>query len=127
MITVEGYIRDSVGQPLSGIPIELFQRHSLGDLNLTTSPVVTANDGYFKINPQKNIDETNSNVYIIITDESKRFVSVRDKHGRYKRKEFFSTGGINGCKWRSPIINNINNIIQVIALQDRIPLPDEYD
>ncbi len=127
MITVEGYIRDSVGQPLAGISIELFQRHSLGDLNLTTSPVVTANDGYFKINPQKNIDETNSNVYIVITDESKRFVSVRDRHGRYKRKEFFSTGGINGWKWRSPIINNINNIIQVIALQDRIPLPDEYD
>lgn len=127
MVTIEGYIRDSVGQPLAGIPVEAFQRNPLGDLNLTAAPEITDGDGYFKIIPQRDIDEINSNVYVVITDESKTFVSVRDRHGRYKKKEFFSTGGINGWKWRSQIVSNVNNTIQIVILQNRIPVPSEYD
>jgi hypothetical protein len=96
MVIIEGYIRDPVGQPLVGISFEAFQHNSLGDLSLTTFPEITDNEGYFKIIPQRDIDETNSNVYIIITDDSKNFVSVRDRHSRHKRKEFFSVGGTNG-------------------------------
>jgi len=127
MVAIEVSIRDSAGQPLAGVPVQVFQRNPLGDLNLTGNPIVTDNDGYFKFIPQSNIDEINSNVYIVITDESKAFVSVRDRYGRYNRKEFFSTGGINGWKWRGQIISNLNNIIQIVILKSHIPVPGEYD
>jgi GMC oxidoreductase len=127
VVVIEGYIRDSAGQPLVGIPVEAFQQNPLGDLTLTTSPQLTENEGYFKIIPQRNIDENNSNAYIVLSDESKKFVSVRDRHSRYKRKEFFSTGGTNGWKWRGQVISNLNNVIQIIVTQDRVSVPAEYD
>src|SRR5919202_880838 len=102
MVVIEGYIRDSAGQqPLVGIPVEAFQQNPLGDLTLTASPQPTDNNGFFEIIPQRDISETASNVYIVVTDESKGFVSVRDRYSRYKRKEFFSQAGTNGWKWRS--------------------------
>ena len=127
MVVIEGYIRDSTGQPLAGIPVEAFEQNPLGDLTLTGSPKPTDNTGYFKIASQRNIDENNSNVYIVLTDEAKRFVSVRDKYSRHKRKEYFSVGGINGWKWRSQVITNLNNVIQIVVTQNRIPVPEGYD
>jgi hypothetical protein len=97
MVIIEGYVSDSARQPLVGIPVEAFQVNPLGDLALTASPHLTGNEGYFKIVPQRNIDDLNSNAYIIITDESKRFVSLRDRHSRYKRKEGILFNG--GNKW----------------------------
>ena len=47
MVIIEGYIRDSSGQPLSRIPVEAFQHHPfnpfnlLHDSNLTSIPEVT--------------------------------------------------------------------------------------
>ncbi len=93
MVVIEGYIQDLAGQPIIGAPVEAFQRNPLGDLNLTSLPEVTDNKGYFKIIPQRDIDETNSNVYIAITDELKKFVSVRDRYSRYKKEDFFDTQG----------------------------------
>jgi adenylate kinase len=78
---------------LVGISVEAFQYNPLDDLALTTFPEIIDNKGYFRIMPQRDIDETNSNVYLIITNDSKKFISVRDKHGRHKRKEFFSVDG----------------------------------
>ena len=127
MVVIEGYIRNSLGQPLTRIPVEAFQYNPLGDLTLTSIPEVTDNDGYFKIIPQKDVDESNSNVYIVVTDESKKFVSVRDRRSRYKRKEFFSVEGFNGWKWRGEAISNLNNIVEVIVTQHRIPVPTDYD
>jgi hypothetical protein len=112
---------------LVGIAVEASQYNPLGDLALTTFPEITDNEGYFKIIPQRDIDETNSNVYIIITDDSKKFISVRDRHSRHKRKEFFSVGGTNGWKWRSQIISNLNNVIEIIVTQYNIPVPTTYD
>ena len=128
MVIIEGYIRDSAGQqPLVGLPVEAFQQNLLGDFSLTASPQFTNDEGYFKIIPQRNINETSSNVYIVVTDESKRFVSVRDRHSRYKRKEFLSVEGTSGWKWRSQIITNLNTIIQIVVKQDRISIPAAYD
>src|SRR5215204_5850428 len=129
MVIIEGYVHDSAGQqqPLVGLPVEAFQQNLLGDLSLTAFPQFTNDEGFFKIIPQININETSSNVYIVITDESKRFVSVRDRHSRYKRKEFLSVGGTYGWKWRGQIITNLNNIIQIVVKQDRISIPAEYD
>jgi hypothetical protein len=61
-------------------------------------------------------------VYIADTDELKKFVSVRDRHDRYKRKEFLSVGGIYGLvpavaksslqpKLRPSVISAVNSII----------------
>src|SRR5215217_5784357 len=127
MVIIEGYAHNSAGQPLVGISVEAFEQNPLGDLTLTTFPELTDNKGYFKILPQRNIDETNSNVYIVVTDESKKFVSVRDRHSRYKRKEFFSVGGANVWKWRSRVISNLNNVIEIVVTQNRIPVPTTYD
>ena len=127
MVTIEGYIRDLAGQPLIRIPVEAFQQNPLGDLTLTAFPQPTDNNGFFEIISQRDISETGSNVYIVVTDESKGFVSVRDRYGRYKRKEFFSQGGINGWKWRSQVISNLNNTIQIVVKKDPILIPPEYD
>src|SRR5215211_608068 len=129
MVIIEGYVRDSAGQqqPLVGLAVEAFQQNLLGDLSLTAFPQLTNDEGFFKIVPKININEISSNVYIVVTDESKRFVSVRDRHSRYKRKEFLTVGGTYGWKWRGQIITNLNNIIQIVVKQDRISIPAEYD
>lgn len=131
MVMIEGYIRDSSGQqPLVGVPVEAFQQNPLGDLNLAVFPQFTNDEGFFRIIPQINIGEKAiSNVYIVVTDESKRFVSVRDRHSRYKRKEFLSLEGIYGWKWKSQVIANLNNIFQIVVVvkQDPISIPAEYD
>ena len=93
MVIIEGYIHDSAGQPLVEYPVEASQHNPLGDLTLTSIPEITDKEGYFRIIPQRDIDEINSNVYIIVTDESKKFVSVRDRYSRHKKEEFFSVGG----------------------------------
>ena len=61
-------------------------------------------------------------MYIVVIDKSKRLVSVRDRHSRYKRKEYSSA-----WDWRSQIISNLNNVIEVVVKQDRILVPTEYD
>jgi hypothetical protein len=45
LVVIEGYIRNSLGQPLTRIPVEAFQYNPLGDLTLTSIPEVTDNDG----------------------------------------------------------------------------------
>jgi len=127
MVAIEGHVHNSAGQPLVGISVEAFQNNLFGQSNLTSSPEITNNNGYFKIIPQKNIDEMNSNVYIVVTDESKKFVSVRDRRSRYKRKEFSSIEGINGWKWKGESISNLNNVIEIVVAQDGKPVPAEYD
>jgi GMC oxidoreductase len=127
MVAIEGHVHNSAGQPLVGISVEAFQNNLFGQSNLTSSPEITNNNGYFKIIPQKNIDEMNSNVYIVVTDESKKFVSVRDRRSRYKRKEFSSIEGIHGWKWKGESISNLNNVIEIVVAQDGKPVPAEYD
>src|SRR5215469_11901693 len=126
MVVIEGYIRDSAGQPLTSVPVEAFQLNPLGDLTLTAAPEITDNAGYFNIIPQTHVDEIDSNVYIVITDDSKKFVSVRDRYSRYKRRDFFDTQG-SKQKWRGQTITNLNDVIQIVVIQNRIPVPTEYD
>jgi cholesterol oxidase len=127
MLKLEGYIHDSAGQSMVGIAVEAFQHNHLRDSNLTAIPEITDKEGRFKIISKKDIDEMNSNLYIVVTDESKKFVSVRDRFTSYKKQEFFSVGGINGWKWRSEIVNNLNNVIQIVVTQNSTPVPIEYD
>jgi cholesterol oxidase len=113
---------------LVGLPVEAFQQTPLGSLSLTQSPEFTDEEGYFKIIPQINIiNETGSNVYVVVIDESKRFVSVRDRQSRYKKKEFPSAEGSFGWQWSSQVINNLNTIIEINVKQEPLSLPDAYD
>jgi len=92
-------------------------------LNLTAFPQSKYNDGFYEIIPQINIiNEICSKVYIAVTDESKKFVTVGDRHDRYKRKELLSVEGIYGLvlavaksslrsKLRPSVISAANRII----------------
>src|SRR5215211_8355542 len=129
MVVLEGHIRNCIGQPLVTILVEAFKQRDFipnPQLDDNLGSEVTDNRGHFSINIQSRFDEINPNIYIVITDESMKFISVRDRHGRYKRKEFFSVER-NGWKWRSQIISNLDNVIEVVVKQDRIPVPTEYD
>jgi hypothetical protein len=124
VVAIEGYIRNATGQPLVRISVKAFRRRGLhSNLALITDSESTDAKGYFKIIPRrKDLDAINSNVYIVVVDKQKKFVSVRDKHGKYKREEFYDR-----VEWRSQIICNLNNVIEIIVIQDPIPVTSEYD
>jgi hypothetical protein len=129
MAIIEGYIRDVSNQPISGISIQAFQdRQLIGDLNLTRDPVITDNNGYFKLILTRDIESVNSNVYLIVIDTEKKFVSMRDWKSRYKRetKEIIFNG-VKARKWKGNIIDNLDNIIEIIVIHDQIPIPNTYE
>jgi len=128
MIVIEGYIHDSTDKPLSGIPVELFQRFPGQDLLLTPHPPsVTDNEGYFKIILSQIIHIKNSQVYLAITDSTGRFTSVRDSQSRYRKEEFFDNEDNEGLKWRGEVINNLNNTINITVVLEKRRIPDGYE
>jgi len=71
LTNLEGYIRDTFGQPLIGIPVEAYLRRQLiGDSKVTRLPLVTDNTGYFETN-LKERNATPSNFYLIVIDSEK--------------------------------------------------------
>jgi GMC oxidoreductase len=128
MIVIEGYIHDSTDKPLSGIPIELFQRFPGQDLLLTPPPPsVTDNEGYFKIILSQIMHIKNSQVYLAITDSTGRFTSVRDSQSRYRKEEFSDNEGNEGLKWRGEVINNLNNIMEITIVLENRKILDRYE
>ncbi len=128
MIVIEGYIHDSTDKPLSGIPVELFQRFLGQDIPLTLPPPsITDNNGYFKIILSQIIHIKNSQVYLAITDSTGRFTSVRDSQSRYKKEEFFDNEGNEGLKWRGEVINNLNNMIDISVVLEKRIIPYGYE
>src|SRR5918994_1034842 len=128
MIVIEGHLHDSTDKPLSGIPVELFQRFLGQDLPLTLPPSpITDNNGYFKIILSQIIHIKNSQVYLAITDSTGRFTSVRDSQSRYRKEEFFDNEGNEGLKWRGEVINNLNNMIDISVVLEKRIIPDGYE
>jgi hypothetical protein len=129
MAIIEGYIRDVSNQPLSGIPIQAFQdRHLIGDLKLTPDPVITDNNGHFKLIPTRDIETINSNVYLVVIDTEKKIVSMRDWKSRYKReKTEIIFNDVKSIRWKGNIIDNLDNIIEIIVILDQIVIPNTYD
>jgi cholesterol oxidase len=124
VIAIEGYIRDTERHPLTGIPVKAFlHRKRLPDSSLTSSPEITDHKGYFKIIPKlRNVRNINSNVYIVVIDQSREFNSIRDRQSRYRRERFF-----NRTEWRSGVICNLNLVIEIIANKHPLPSISEYD
>jgi cholesterol oxidase len=128
MIVIEGYLHDSTDKPLSGIPVELFQRFLGQDLPLTLPPSpITDNNGYFKIILSQIIHIKNSQVYLAITDSTGRFTSVRDSQSRYIKEEFFDFEGNKGLKWKGEVINNLNNNIEITVVLEKRIIPERYE
>ena len=128
MIIIEGYLHDSTDKPLSGIPVELFQRFLGQDLPLTLPPSpVTDNNGYFKIILSQIIHIKNSQVYLAITDSTGRFTSVRDSQSRYIKEEFFDFEGNKGLKWKGEVINNLNNNIEITVVLEKRIILERYE
>lgn len=129
MAIIEGYVHDVSNQPLSGIPVQAFQdRQLLGDLNLTPVPVITDNNGYFKLIPTRDMEAVNSNVYLILIDIEKKFVSLRDWKSRYKReKKEIIFNDVKARRWKGNIIDNLDNIIEIIVIRDQIAIPNVYE
>ena len=128
MIVIEGYLHDSTDKPLSGIPVELFQRFLGQDLPLTLPPSpITDNNGYFKIILSQIIHIKNSQVYLAITDSTGRFTSVRDSQSRYIKEEFFDFEGNKGLKWKGEVINNLNNKIEITVVLEKRVIPERYE
>jgi hypothetical protein len=129
MTVIEGYIHDSTDRPISGIPVELFQRFLGNDILLTPTPQssVTDNEGYFKIILSQIIHIKNSQVYLAITDSTGRFTSVRDSQSRYRKEEFFDNEGNEGLKWKGEVINNLNNTIDIIVVLEKRKIPETYE
>ena len=129
MIVIEGRIHDSRDRPLSGIPVELFQRFPGQDILLTLPPQssVTDNEGYFKIILSQIIHIKNSQVYLAITDSTARFTSVRDSQSRYRKEEFIDNEGNEGLKWRGEVINNLNNSMDITVILEKRKILDEYE
>jgi GMC oxidoreductase len=128
MTKVQGYIRDTSGQPLSGIPIKVSQHRQLfGELNLTRIPVVSDNGGYFELN-LKDLNVLNSNFYLVVIDIGKKFVSVRDWTSRYKKqKQEVTFNGRNAIRWKSGVIDDLNTIIEIIVNLVGKIIPSTYD
>jgi hypothetical protein len=129
MAIIEGYIGDASDRPLPGIPVLAFQdRQLIGDLNLTPIPVITDNNGYFTINLTRDIEVINSNVYLVVIDTEKKFISMRDWKSRYKReKRDIIFNGASARRWKGNIIDNLDNIIEIIVISDQITIPNTYE
>lgn len=128
MTNLQGYIHDTSGQPLIGIPVEAYlHRQLIGDSKVTRHPLVTDNTGYFETN-LKELNATASNFYLIVIDVEKKFVSVRDWASRYrKQKKEITYNGRNATKWKSGVIENLNTVIEIIVNLDSKIIPSTYD
>jgi len=128
MTKLQGYIRDTFGQPLTGIPVQAFlHRQLIGDSKVTRLPLVTDNTGYFETN-LKELNATPSNFYLIVIDVEKKFVSVRDWASRYKKqKQEITYNGKNAIKWKSAIVENLDTIIEIIVNLVAKIIPSTYD
>jgi cholesterol oxidase len=128
MTKLQGYVRDTSGQPVTGIPVQAFlHRQLIGDSKVTRLPLVTDNTGYFETD-LKELNANHSNYYLVVIDVEKKFVSMRDWTSRYrKQKHEITFSGRNAIGWKSGIIENPNTIIEIIVNLDSKFIPSTYD
>jgi len=124
---VKGRISDSQNNPLQGIPIKAYDHDPLGDDLLGTSQ--SNQLGYFEIPFSKQkFDplgiEGEPDVYLVVTDSDKKFLSVKDRLGGYRREDKSAN-----ITWKSNIIDDVSKIDKYEITIRLVPLkvPDKYE
>jgi choline dehydrogenase-like flavoprotein len=107
--TISGRIRDSSNNPLEGILIKAYDMDPFYDDLLGSA--TTDSDGRFEIVfDTADYDplgvEGEPEVFLIVTDSEKKFVSVKDRQGSYSR----DTDNIGNVIWKGPVLDNLENI-----------------
>src|SRR5215208_5671366 len=124
---IKGKIYDSQNNPLQGVSIKAYDRDPLGQDLLGSS--VSNQLGYFEIPfSKKKFDalgiEGEPEIYLVVADHDKNFLSVKDRLGEYRRED-----KLGNVTWTSNIIDDISKIdryeitIRLIPLQ----IPDRYE
>ncbi len=126
MLEIVGRIHDTTGKATTDpIMVEAFEHNFFDSIfpRHIASPVTLDKDGWFKITSTLQFGLDIDKIYLIITDPLKKFVSVREGQ---QQKEFSPTIDSHGNrKWKSGIIDDINNIDITIIYQD-CPVPNEF-
>lgn len=107
--TISGRIRDSSNNLLGGILVKAYDMDPFYDDLLGSA--TTGNDGQFEIVfDRADYDplgvEGEPEVFLIITDSEKKFVSVKDRQGVYSRE----IDNIGNVVWKGPVLDNLANI-----------------
>jgi len=126
---IKGKIHDSQNNPLSKIGVTAFDEDPLtSDDKLGSTE--TADDGTFEISfDQRQFDllglEGEPEVYLIISDEEGKFLSVKDKQGDYEKSVDIHGNTI----WTGNVIDNISNIdkYNITAMTKLTEMPDNYE
>ncbi|HKG72052.1 MAG TPA: carboxypeptidase-like regulatory domain-containing protein [Nitrososphaeraceae archaeon] len=122
--TISGRIRESSNNPLEGILVKAYDMDPFYDELLGSA--ATGSDGQFEI-PFDRGDydplgvEGEPEIYLIITDSEKKFVSVKDRQGVHSR----DTDDIGNVIWKGPVLDNLENIgkydIEIMLSPREIP------
>lgn len=121
---IRGIIKDSSNNPLKGILVKAFDTDPFYDDLLGSA--TTSDDGRFEIVfDTADYDplgvEGEPEVYLIITDSEKKFVSAKDRQGVYSR----DIDSIGNVIWKGPVLDNLANIgkydIEIMLSAREIP------
>ena len=125
---VKGILHDSLNRPLSDTTIEAIDADFISQDNLGSTK--TNKEGLYDISfSQNQFDwlhiEGDPELRLIVYDDKKEFLSVKDSAGHYKK----STNVAGKTVWTSNIVNDIsdtviNNITAVITIKQ---IPEEYE
>src|SRR5205823_4339805 len=124
---VKGMISDSQNNPLQGIPIKAYDHDTLGDDLLGTSE--SNQSGYFEIHFSKQkFDplgiEGEPEVYLVVIDSDKKFLSVKDRMEGYRRED-----KLGNVTWTSSTIDDVSKIDKYELTIRLAPLkiPNKYE
>jgi hypothetical protein len=124
---VKGRISDSQNNPLQGIPIKAYDHDPLGDDLLGTSQ--SNQLGYFEIPfTKQKFDslgiEGEPDVYLVVIDSDKKFLSVKARLGGYRRED-----KLGNVTWTSIIIDDVSKIDRYEVTIRLVPLkiPEKYE
>ncbi|MGA8842076.1 MAG: hypothetical protein WB511_00675, partial [Nitrososphaeraceae archaeon] len=125
---VKGILHDSLNRPLSDTTIEAIDADFISQDILGSTK--TNKEGLYDISfSQNQFDwlhiEGDPELRLIVHDDKKEFLSVKDSAGHYKK----STNVAGKTVWTSNIVNDIsdtvtNNITVVITIKQ---IPEEYE
>jgi choline dehydrogenase-like flavoprotein len=128
MQSIVGRIHDSNNKPITdNVLIEAFEHNifeSILHRHLGSTTTVNS-EGQFKIIPKVIFEWNIKNIYIVISDPLKKFVSIKEGDFQNEFSKFVDSHG--NTKWKSDIINDINKIDITIISQNHLSPADCYE